>query len=217
MSGNFDSVRKEFAEPDSLWSTVMQPNDVWDSQYAQAAKEMASGLPPLAAASLSKAVTFARGVIPKDQWNSSVLGELAPRAIAAEPAKPVQNGIKTQSPQTSGVPRTKGESRRPSRFPKRKYDDTSYKGYGEGYIDDDLGESGYSTGDGERTARKRPKKVCASLLIYQNITWLTSNQRLDGRTASKVRLRGRTAMVLEWSEFDEGGSSVERGTHGSLA
>jgi hypothetical protein len=141
----------------------MQPNDVWDSQYAQAAKEMALGLPPLATASLSKAVTFARGVIPKDQWNSSVLGELAPRAIASEPAKPVQNGIKTQSPQTLGVPRTKGESRRPSRFPKRKYDDTSYKGYGEGYIDDDLGESGYSTGDGERTARKRPKKVCASL------------------------------------------------------
>lgn len=44
---------------------------------------------------------------------------------------------------------------------KRRYDDHSFDGYGDGFMDDDGGEGGYSSGEGSRksTTSKRRKKV----------------------------------------------------------
>lgn len=202
MSGNFDSLKKDIEAPDTLWSMMTQPDEVWDSQYSHVSKELETGLPQAATGSLSKAMTMARGVIPKDMWNNSVLGELVSPSTPAEPAKIMQNGIKKQPPQPTGVPRTtKVEGPRPKRnVKKRTYGDASFEGYGEGYVDDDAQEAGYSTGEGdERLGRKRPKKVCN--LIHQDGS-MANRRRLYNQTVFKVLLLGKIATVLAWSGFE---------------
>lgn len=202
MSGNFDSVKRGAEEPNSLVSMMCQPDEVWNAQYAQASKEIETGIPQPVLANLGKAVTMARGVIPKDMWNSSVLGELVPPSAPAQPAKGVQNGVKTQQPpQAAGVRTVKPEVPRPKRnIKKRTYGDASFEGYGEGFVDDDAQETGYSTGDGdERTGRKRPKKVCTWLYQHHDPANIT---RLYNQTVFKVRLRGKIVTVQAWLEYE---------------
>jgi hypothetical protein len=203
LNGNFDSVKKDISAPDTLWSMMTQPDEVWDSQYTQASKEIEMGIPAAASANLRKAVTMTRGVIPKDMWNNSVLGELVAPPTPAEPAKAVQNGVKRQPPQAAGVSRNtaKSEVPRPKRnIKKRTYGDASFEGYGEGFVDDDGLDAGYSTGEGdERIGRKRPKKVCD--WFYQQFH--TANKpSLCNQTAFKVRLRDKQVTVQAWLEFE---------------
>lgn len=82
--------------------------------------------------------------------------------------------MRTPVTQPGGASRVgKGEIPRPKRnVKKRSYGDASFEGYGEGFVDDDNNEMGYSTGDGEdRAGRKRPKKVCNLLNVQK--PWLT--------------------------------------------
>jgi len=202
LSGNFDSLKKEIDAPDTLWSMMTQPDEVWDSQYAHVSKELDMGLPHAVTGSLGKAMTMARGVIPKDMWNNSVLGELVSPPIPTEPAKAVQNGVKRPPLQAGGVSRAaKVEGPRPKRnVKKRTYGDASFEGYGEGFVDDDGQETGYSTGEGDdRLGRKRPKKVCN--LIHRH-DGTANRQRLCNQTVFKVLLLDRIATVQEWSEFE---------------
>lgn len=202
LSGNFDSVKKEIEAPDTLWSMMTQPDEVWDSQFGHASKEIETGLPQGIAAQLGKAVTMARGIIPKDAWNNSVLGELVATPTPVEPPKILPNGVKKPPPLAAAVPRpTKVEGPRPKRnIKKRTYGDASFEGYGEGFVDDDAQDGGYSTGEGdERMGRKRPKKVCAMVYPQDDEA---NRQRLYNQTAFKARLLDKIAMVLEWWEFE---------------
>lgn len=161
VSGAFDSVKKEMDAPDTLMAMMLAPEEEWDAQFTRG-KEVSKGLPENVMASMGKAFTMARGIIPKTSWNSAVLGELNAPA-QAESLKAMQNGSKTPIPQNPNIARTaKADVARPRRSAqKRTYGDSSYEGYGEGYVDDDAQETGYSTGDGEDRSgsRKRPKKV----------------------------------------------------------
>jgi len=168
LSGAFDAVKKDWESPDSIYSMTFQPVEEWEAQNIRG-KEIEKGIPETAAVSMSKAMTMSRGVIPKEAWNSSVLGELVAPPAPVEPAKVVHNGVKMPLPQNAGVSRTaKADVPRPKRnVKKRTYGDSSFEGYGEGYVDDDLQEAGYSTGDGDDRAgaRKRPKKVGSFLFV----------------------------------------------------
>lgn len=160
LSGAFDSVKKEEGSPDTMLFMMQLPQEEWDAKTGRTA-QVEKGLSEEVLASLGKAMTMGRGAIPKSVWNPSVLGELNGTPVPT--AKVVHNGVKTPVPQVATVPRvSKGEAPRPKRnIKKRQYGDSSFEGYGEGYIDDDLQEGGYSTGDGDDRAggRKRPKKV----------------------------------------------------------
>ena len=142
------------------------PVTEWDAKYSTG-PQIEKGLPEAALANLGKAMTMARGAIPKSVWNPSVLGELNSAPTAAATAKAVQNGVKPQISRIVApeVARSiKGEAPRPKRnIKKRQYGDSSFEGYGEGYVDDDLQDGGYSTGAGDDDdragGRKRPKKV----------------------------------------------------------
>lgn len=164
ISGSFDSKKREIDSPDSLFMMMITPGEEWDAQFTRG-KEIEKGL-ALDDSLLSKAFTMSKGVVPKTMWDSSILGELA-ATPAPEPAKAAQNAARMAVPQAGGVARTaKSEISRPKRAnKKRTYQDSSFEGYGEGYVDDDAHDVGYSTGDGdERGAiRKRPKKVCSLL------------------------------------------------------
>lgn len=165
LPGAFEADKKEIESPDSLWAMMSQPDDVWDSQYGQAAKEIQVGLSDQATASLGKAVTMARAKnLPASVWDESILGSHSNKSNDAQ--RLAQNGSRTPIPQAphSAVQRTsKGEPPRPKRnIKKRTYGDHNYEGYGEGFVDDDLHDAGYSTGDGDdrNSSRKKLKKVC---------------------------------------------------------
>lgn len=129
-------------------------------------KEIEKGLPQNVRAALPAAMTMAKGVIPKQMWDSSVLGELdiPEKKLAAQvPLKPTSVGMqKSVSQQSGAIPRSsKADLARPKRaVKKRGYDESSFEGYGEGYVDDDMVDAGYSTGEGDdRGSGKRRKKV----------------------------------------------------------
>jgi hypothetical protein len=153
--------------PDTLYAMMIAPEEEWDAQNTRG-KEIGKGLPENALASMGKAFTMARGVIPKTSWNNSVLGELV-APTPPESTKAIQLGNKTPIPQNPSVTRAaKSNLPRPKRnVKKRTYGDSSFEGYGEGYVDDDTQETGYSTGDGDDRggSRKRPKKVGSLLRI----------------------------------------------------
>jgi hypothetical protein len=167
LSGQFDSVKKEFEAPDTLFSMMIQPQEEWDMQFGRGG-DISQGIPEAAMANLGKAMTMARGIVPKEIWNPNVLGEVNSTS-SAETAKMVYNGVKTPVPQGAAVARaSQGDGPRPKRnVKKRTYGDSSFEGYGEGYVDDDLQERGYSTGEGDDRpgGRKRPKKVRSMVLL----------------------------------------------------
>jgi len=157
LSGSFDSVKREMDAPETLYAMTMAPDEEWDVQYRrgrEVEKGLASVLP-----NVNKALTMARGAIPKGSWNSSVLGELL--VPPAEPAKHPQSASRTPHQPNPVTSRTaKMEIQRPKRTgKKRTYNEIDFEGYGEGYVDDDSHEAGYSTGEGEGLSRKRPKKT----------------------------------------------------------
>lgn len=161
ISGNFDAVKKELDAPDTLFAMMQHPQEEWDMQYVRG-KEVEKGIPEPARSALSRAMTMLRGELSKDDWDNKVLGELGAAPVAK---KVLDSGVKTATLQNPAVARTaKGEGPRPKRnIRKRTYGDTSYEGYGEGYVDDeqDLQDGGYSTGDGDErgAGQKRKKKV----------------------------------------------------------
>ncbi|KAF4624078.1 hypothetical protein G7Y89_g14096 [Cudoniella acicularis] len=161
LSGAFDVDKKEGEGPNTLRGMMMQPDEEWDAQNVRG-QEIGRGLSDSVTVSMGAAFKMSRGKIPKSMWDESVLGEIASRALPAEPAKAMHNGVKTHMPQNPAVARTvKGEIPRPKRnVKKRSYGDSSFEGYGEGFVDDDTHETGYSTGEGDdRAGRKRPKKA----------------------------------------------------------
>jgi hypothetical protein len=163
LAGAFDTDKKDEGSPNTMLFMMQLPQEEWDAKTGRTA-HVEKGLPAEALASLSKAMTMTRGVIPKNLFNASVLGELlSPSGAAATKSAP--NGVKKHAPvsQAAPSPRTvKEEVARPKRNKKqRNYGDSSFEGYGEGFVDDDLQDGGYSGGDGDDSpgARKRLKKV----------------------------------------------------------
>lgn len=163
ISGKFDVVAHKEDAPGGLLSMVREPEMEWSIQN-KFGREIEKGLSQEAQARLGVAMTMARGTIPKSSWDSSVLGELdIPEKKVVTQAAP----IKTSAPGVSKVSMSsghhdKGDIIRPKRIvKKRSYADSSYEGYGEGYVDDDMVDGGYSTaeGDDRGSLQKRRKKV----------------------------------------------------------
>jgi hypothetical protein len=202
VSGAFDSVKKEMDAPDTLLAMMLAPEEEWDAQFTRG-KEFGKGLPETVMACMGKAFTMARGIIPKTSWNGAVLGELVSAPSQNESAKVMQTGNKAGAPQNPSIARTaKSDPPRPKRnLKKRTYGDSSFEGYGEGYVDDDAQETGYSGTDGEDRAgsRKRPKKVGS--MLYLQTLWLTT-KRLRKVTTSKIPRCVKTVTVQEWLELD---------------
>jgi hypothetical protein len=164
----FDVEKKDLEAPDTLFALMSAPAEEWDAQYSRG-KEIGMGIPEATLAGMGKAFTMARGIIPKTAWNNSVLGEVIAPSVPTPPVKAASSAVKTPHSQTAGVSQAGKDIPRPKRnVKKRAYGDSSFEGYGEGYVDDDIQETGYSTGDGEDRggSRKRSKKVCSLLHLH---------------------------------------------------
>lgn len=166
ISGKFDVTVHDEESPGGLLAMMREPEHEW-TVTQRLGKEIEKGLPQNVRAALPAAMTMARGAIPKQMWDSSVLGELdipEKKPAAQVPSKPTSVGMqKSASQQPGGHPRgSKADLARPKRaVKKRGYDESSFEGYGEGYVDDDMVDAGYSTGEGDDRggSGKRRKKV----------------------------------------------------------
>jgi hypothetical protein len=174
LHGKFDvSVRQDDA-PDSFMAMLRAPEEEWN-HLNRAGKEIERGLGNNLLAMLPSATTMAKGNIPKGLWDGSVLGEMevgeskkgTPVPTSA-PAKstptPNSKGLGGSVPpaQQQQIRAQKVDAARPKRsIKKRTYDDSTFEGYGEGYVDDEMEAGGYSTGDGDERgqSQKRRKKV----------------------------------------------------------
>jgi hypothetical protein len=176
--GHFDGVKaQKTGKPGdqgppamSLLEMISLPDDVWETHHVKN-KELSDGLSDQVLGVLTKAMTMAKGSVPKSVWDSSVLGDLAPSNPSgvkqASSAKPTNPGTPAGST-PAAAPRPKQQvapgqdPARPRRnIKKRSYGDSSFEGYGEGFPDDEGGaDTGYSTEEGG--GQKRRKKVCTS-------------------------------------------------------
>jgi hypothetical protein len=178
ISGKFDVAVREDDAPDSFLAMLRQPEEEWAIQNRMG-KEIENGLGAAVRASLGPAMTMSRGTIPKSSWDSSVLGELdlpdTKATMAPVPPKPVAVGVvpKGVNPAAMQPRNGKIEVARPKRnVKKRGYEESSFEGYGEGYVDDDMVDTGYSTaeGDDRGISQKRRKKVGSDDWLLSTLT-----------------------------------------------
>lgn len=171
VNGHFDKVEKDAFDPDGFIAMCGFPEHDW-FVHEVSGKEIDKGLNELAQSNLLRAMTMAKGPIPKEIWDSSVLGDLAPGNMA----KKSKDELKKGTPGTPLTAPTGGmgsnasklhaaQIDRTKRFgKKRSYQDSSFEGYGDGFPDD--AGSGYSTTEGdERSSKlKRRKQVTTDAL-----------------------------------------------------
>ncbi|KAK3326531.1 Rox3 mediator complex subunit-domain-containing protein [Apodospora peruviana] len=165
VQGHWDSVKRDYNQPDSLLGIMKYPENEWNVHYVRG-KDIIDGFSAETHARLLRASTMSKGLVPKSIWDTSVLGELGPgkgdkQTSSAKPTAP-----NTPLNLGAGLPRAKqpgtpsaGDANRPKRnIKKRGYGESTYEGYGEGY--DDGAETGYSTGEGDMASgQKRRKKA----------------------------------------------------------
>lgn len=139
----------------------------WHNQRV-AGKDVEKGLSEPTKAKLHSALHLQPGQVPNTIWDwEEVLGHEKPKIVAST-ANAKTNPSLTATPSgyingtdAANATTVGSEAIRPKRVGrKRRYDDYSFEGYGEGYVDDDaeiVEGDGDSSGDGGSTAKKRKK------------------------------------------------------------
>lgn len=176
LAGRNRAVKHEKGKDMGLLDMTKWPEEEWHNQKV-AGKDVHKGLPSGILAKLERAMQMQPGPVsntPENDWEDLLghekvkplptIAEQNPKhAIHAEKlkAKPIGqvNGVRTPVGKDQVV-----EVLRPKRpGKKRRYDEHSFEGYGEGYVDDDgdlIEGSGYTSNEDSRksaTAKKRKK------------------------------------------------------------
>lgn len=215
VAGQFDVQKKKEDAPSDFLAMMQVPDLEW-SVHQVKGREIGDGLSEATTASLARAMTLSKGPIARSVWDTSVLGDMAPKNVgdaskpATAPARPTAPNTPAATTPSAGAAadRPRGplapgtDPLRPRRnIKKRTYGDSSYEGYGEGFPDDDGGaDTGYSTGEGEG-GQKRRKKVSLLSIHPQTKDGSISNQRIRAREPLlHTRPYGSTATVPAWSE-----------------
>lgn len=166
VAGHFNVHKKEEDAPSEFMSMIQVPDLEW-SVHQVKGREISDGISSTTLANLGRAMSMAKGPIPKATWDTTVLGDLAPsssgRPTSARPSAPTTPLVST--PGASNRPKPQlppgQDPTRPRRnIKKRGYGDSSFEGYGEGFPDDEAGiDGGYSTGEGEGGQKRRKKST----------------------------------------------------------
>ncbi len=165
VQGHFDEAKQDPMRHESLLNIMTMPQDVWDVNYVRG-QDITQGFSNEARQKLPRAMTMGKGNVPKNLWDSSVLGELGPGkgekpSLSARPTAPntplPSSGLQgVPRPAKVGTPLAQDVARSKRSTKKRSYGDSSFEGYGEGFPDD---EAGYSTGEGDMGSGQKRRKV----------------------------------------------------------
>ena len=164
LSGRNRAVKHEPAKGMSLRELSLWPEEEWRNQKVSG-KDVQKGLPAAILAKLDKAMQMQPGPVPNNSEWEDQLGHEKVKPVDIKTLKAAQNTTTTSkvNGQVKGATPA-AEPIRPKRTGrKRRYDDLSFEGYGEGYVDDDVDLGGYSSGDTQFSRRsstnKKRKKV----------------------------------------------------------
>jgi len=132
IAGQFDSLRREIDDPSGFVAMLGMPDHEWNVQIVRG-NEIADGLSEASLAGLSRAMTMAKGPVPKGIWDTSVLGDLSAvfettkanshRAVA--PGTPMNGLARASTPvaadgEAQRVPGSGGDAARPKKAMQRK-------------------------------------------------------------------------------------------------
>jgi hypothetical protein len=174
LAGRNKAVKLEDNTPGGLVDLINWPDEEWHVQKVSG-KELEKGLSATMLAKLEKAMKMEPGPVPKnDEWENILgLEKLKPPvplpeqkgkvAVSGTAKQQKMNGTAIKT--APGTPAA-DEAARPKRTgKKRRYDERSFEGYGEGFVDDDganLDADGYTSEEGSRksgASKKKRKKV----------------------------------------------------------
>lgn len=180
IAGRNKAVRHEPGVSGGLLELLSWPEEEWFNQKV-AGKELAQGLPSGTLAKMTEAFHLEPGLVPRnDEWEN-LLGHEKLKPVVEPKAKgpppPAARGPKpshlskgtgmTSNNNTNNNTASGADVVRPKRTgKKRRYDEHSFEGYGEGFVDDEADpghpDGGYSSADGSRksnVSKKRRRKV----------------------------------------------------------
>ena len=196
LAGRNRAVKHEKEKMLGLAAMADWPEEEWQNQKVMG-RDVQKGLSSTTLAKLEKAMRMQPGPIPNNNEWEDLLGfeKAAPVQPVMESAPKSQKRKHSSNTDglSNGAPRLKtvkvsasasasasaSEAPRPKRSgKKRRYDDHSFEGYGEGFVDDEGGDTvmtggvggvgggggGYSSGDGSRKSgvTKKRRKVSNS-------------------------------------------------------
>ena len=177
LAGRNRAVKHDPGKSMGLLDMVRWPEEEWHNQKV-AGKSIMNGLSSVTMSKLESAMRMQPGPIPNNNHWEDRLGHEKTKPISAAPeakARPTTSTANTNGqvngsrPNPINTQATSSELARPKRTTKkRRYDDLSFEGYGEGYVDDEadsVDAGGYSSGDGvsRGSASKKRKMVGQSL------------------------------------------------------
>ena len=171
LAGRNKAVKVDEGTPGSLTDLVRWPEEEWQIQKV-AGKQLEKGLSNATLAKLEKAMKLEPGSVPKnDDWENvlgleKLKGPMPPVETKTRPVLPAASKMVKANGHVNGMTvqthAAAGEVARPKRTGrKRRYDEHSFEGYGEGFVDDEgdiIDGGGYSSGEGSRKSNVSKKK-----------------------------------------------------------
>ena len=159
LAGRNKSVKHEEGKAVmGLRELTLWPEEEWQNQKVMS-KEVHKGLPSGILAKLDKAMQMQPGTLPDNNHWEDLLGHDKPKPIEsnAKASKLPAKTAKTDGHVNGATTNT--EPIRPKRSSKkRRYDDESFEGYGEGFVDDEIDMAGYSSGETQFSKKSNPTK-----------------------------------------------------------
>jgi hypothetical protein len=169
LAGKNKPHKVEDGHRDSLSDLMIIPEEQWQIQNEGKDAGLKSNE---SLAGFERAMKLDRGRIPKNEHWEDVLGHerAKPVAVSNEALRKGVLGVDRQSALGNGISGNAiSEASRPRRaIKKRKYDDDSFEGYGEGFLDDESAIEGTYTDEearGSSGGKKRRKKVDEAPII----------------------------------------------------
>jgi hypothetical protein len=147
--------------PDEFTNLLQWPEQEWHNQKVHGKNAM-DGLSGDLLGMFDRAVQMAPGKLPAaeaDKWRNlvatddGVKSKAAAEIVAKKPVQPAPNA------RSSAVPSPALKPSRPERSgTKRRYNETSFVGYGEGFADDDIADSTGGEDDGRSGITKKKRR-----------------------------------------------------------
>ena len=172
IAGRNKAVKHEEGRPGSLIELTRWPKEEWQNQKVYG-KNLRDGLPDSITKKLERAMKLDGTPVPTHEEWQNILGvghdkqkeataHVEPKGKQAvkAPLKAAKinghmKGLKVGTPAAGEVERPKRTGKR------RRYDEDSFEGYGEGFVDDDgdgASQGGYSSNEGSRKSNPSNKK-----------------------------------------------------------
>ena len=172
LSGRNKSVKHDPSKGMGLSEMAAWPEEEWRNQKVFG-KDVKDGMPESMKGKLEKAMQLLPGPVPEnDKWEDLLgIEKVKPvdaakdkglkNTIASKPSGQQVNGIRPPTNASANNAQMAEPIRARRTTKKRRYDEGSFEGYGEGYVDDEM-DVGYTSGESRSTRnsagnRKRRK------------------------------------------------------------